>query len=398
MRHDRRQDEDLPDFLHNSPFFLPPEDFASSYPKDIPQSRPTLRQLLRSRRVRYAIFVVIFLIMVLFLRRRTHGKHVLSRLTGSIPSCYFTPPIIPDEYEIYLTQDVDWSQYAYALYATNTEYLCSAVMLFESLYRSGSQAERLLMYPNTYSLQDTDGSIETRLLLKAQDEYHVKLVPVEIQHENTAYYYGPNWADSYTKLLAFNQTQYSRLIVLDSDSTIISPMDELFFLPPSPAIMPKAYWLPDPKLSSHIMVLTPSLDSFKLVEKTIKKARYGVYDMEIMNSLFGSISPCITLPHRTYALLTGEYRSGNHDIFLNNVEGGMTEDWNPDLVINDAKFVHFSDHPLGKPWVVNEGDTWKVAPKCRQITGWEEECRARDIWLDLYTDFWVRRKRVCESV
>lgn len=204
--------------------------------------------------------------------------------------------------------------------------------------------------------------------------------------------YGPNWADSYTKLLAFNQTQYSRLIILDSDSTILAPMDELFFLPPSPAIMPKAYWLPDPRLSSHIMVLTPSVDSFKLVERAIKKARYGVYDMEIMNSLFGSISSCVTLPHRPYALLTGEYRSSDHNPFLNNVAGGAAEDWNPDLVINDAKFIHFSDHPLGKPWEVNEADTWKAAPKCRQITGWEEECRTRDIWLDLYTDFWVRRK------
>lgn len=146
------------------------------------------------------------------------------------------------------------------------------------------------------------------------------------------------------------------------------------------------------------MVLTPSPSSFSLVEAAIKKARYGVYDMEIMNSLFGST--CLLLPHRIYALLSGEYRSNNHDPFLNLDttlgvgEGGEREreDWNPDMVINDAKFVHFSDHPLGKPWMISEQDIEKVAPKCNKISGWEEECRTRDVWLDLYEDFRERRQ------
>ena len=29
------------------------------------------------------------------------------------------------------------------------------------------------------------------------------------------------WAESYTKLLAFNQTQYDRVLNLDSDSTVL---------------------------------------------------------------------------------------------------------------------------------------------------------------------------------
>ena len=29
------------------------------------------------------------------------------------------------------------------------------------------------------------------------------------------------WAESYTKLLAFNQTQYERVLVLDSDATLL---------------------------------------------------------------------------------------------------------------------------------------------------------------------------------
>ncbi|KUJ13237.1 nucleotide-diphospho-sugar transferase [Mollisia scopiformis] len=388
----RRQVEesDLPDFLHNSPFLPISDGVAYSYPKAVPQPKPTLRQLLKSKPVRASIATFFGLLIFLYLRSRFRSAHVLNRLTG--PSCYFTTPQIPNE--SYLTQDVDWSQFAYALYATNVEYLCNAVMLFESLHRLGTRAERLLMYPETYSLLDTSGSVETTLLLKARDEYSVKLQPVKVQHENTAYYYGPNWADSYTKLLAFNQTQYTRLIVLDSDSTLLSPMDALFFLPTTPAAMPRAYWLTKPLLSSHIMVLTPSPSSFALVQTAIKKARYGVYDMEIMNSLFGSA--CLTIPHRTYALLSGEYRSEDHEPFLNlEVElddGREKEEWNPDVVINEAKLVHFSDHPLGKPWVVSEEEIRKVAPGCDKISGWEEECRTRDVWLDLYEDFRRRRK------
>jgi alpha-N-acetylglucosamine transferase len=51
------------------------------------------------------------------------------------------------------------------------------------------------------------------------------------------------WANSYTKLLAFNQTQYERVIAIDSDTTLLKHMDELFLLPPSPITMPRAYWL-----------------------------------------------------------------------------------------------------------------------------------------------------------
>lgn len=78
---------------------------------------------------------------------------------------------------------VDWSRFAYTQYATNAPYLCNSVMLFESLHRLGSRAERLLMYPSRFevSANGTDGqSWESGLLRKARDEYNVKLKPVEV--------------------------------------------------------------------------------------------------------------------------------------------------------------------------------------------------------------------------
>jgi hypothetical protein len=80
---------------------------------------------------------------------------------------------------------VDWSRYAYTQYATNTNYLCNSVMLFETLHRLGSKADRLLMYPSTmYPDPEASNTIESRLLLKAQNEYGVKLQPVEVQHRS----------------------------------------------------------------------------------------------------------------------------------------------------------------------------------------------------------------------
>lgn len=72
-----------------------------------------------------------------------------------------------------------WSDFAYVQYVTNVPYLCNSVMLFESLHRLGSKADRLLMYPEEMDL--SPGSVEGRLLGKARDEYKAVLQPVEIQ-------------------------------------------------------------------------------------------------------------------------------------------------------------------------------------------------------------------------
>lgn len=198
---------------------------------------------------------------------------------------------------------------------------------------------------------------------------------------------GPNWADSYTKLLAFKQTQYSRLIAIDSDSLLLGSLDELFFVPPATAVMPRAYWLKTPTMSSHIMVLTPSMDAFQRVEDIIeRRAGKDFYDMEIMNALFGGT--CEVIPHEPYALLTGEFRSNDHAGFLRSQSGRV---WNPRDVLKQAKMVHFSDNPLPKPWVATDEKIFAAKPDCSFHAEQGEECREQQIWLDLYKRF--REKR-----
>ena len=117
--------------------------------------------------------------------------------------------------------NVHWSDFAYTQYVTNSNYLCNSVMMFEALDRLGSKADRVMMYPREWEVPDVNSSSaseEGKLLREARDRYNVNLVPIVVQ---TSAGQELTWQDSFTKLLAFNQTQYKRVLSLDSDGTIL---------------------------------------------------------------------------------------------------------------------------------------------------------------------------------
>ena len=74
---------------------------------------------------------------------------------------------------------VDWSRFAYAQYATTPSHLCNSVMLFERLHSLQSKADRLLMYPAQSS--PNGRGIYGTLLRKARDQYGAKLKPIDVQ-------------------------------------------------------------------------------------------------------------------------------------------------------------------------------------------------------------------------
>lgn len=84
---------------------------------------------------------------------------------------------------------VDWSRFAYTQYVTDIEYLCDSIMIFESLSRLGSKANRLLMYPSTFPSPDLteNDSMKARLLRLARDRFGAKLQPIEIQRNRWDY-------------------------------------------------------------------------------------------------------------------------------------------------------------------------------------------------------------------
>jgi hypothetical protein len=78
-----------------------------------------------------------------------------------------------------IEENVDWSRFAYTQYVTTSVYLCNSVMAFEALQRLGSKADRVLMYPRTWSPdEDSETGKLTRL---ARDKYGAKLIPIEVQ-------------------------------------------------------------------------------------------------------------------------------------------------------------------------------------------------------------------------
>lgn len=76
--------------------------------------------------------------------------------------------------------DIDWSRFAYAQYATSAPYICNSVMLFETLHRLGSKADRIMLFPVEHDPNANNTTAEAKLLLQARDDYGVILKPIEL--------------------------------------------------------------------------------------------------------------------------------------------------------------------------------------------------------------------------
>ena len=68
------------------------------------------------------------------------------------------------------------------------------------------------------------------------------------------------------------------------------------------------------------------------------------FDMDILHDIF--FGSAMVLPHKEYDLLTGEFKSGKngHEKYLGSPEAV----WNATKVLEEAKFLHFSDWPISK--------------------------------------------------
>ncbi|KAJ5164558.1 uncharacterized protein N7500_006388 [Penicillium coprophilum] len=298
-----------------------------------------------------------------------------------------------NDFAVEAGKPVDWSRFAYTQYATDRFYLCNSVMLFESLHRLGSKADRVLMYPSDWSVSKTADSRESNMLRYAQDHYGVRLKPVEIQMKSGS---DVTWSKSYTKLLAFNQTEYDRVLNLDSDATILQTMDELFLAPSSPVAMPLAYWMYPNKrtFTTALILIQPSAAAFDRTMDAMSSANSSTFDMEIMNNMYKDTT--LTIPHRPYILLTGEFRSKKHEAYL----GNPGKPWDAEQVFKEAKYLHFSDWPVPKPWIkALPGVVEESQPQCElnPASGHRDDCRVKNLWLGLYEDFRIRREHICDT-
>jgi alpha-N-acetylglucosamine transferase len=306
---------------------------------------------------------------------------------------------------------LDWSRYAYSQYTTDTQSLCNALMVFESLHRLRSKADRILLYPQEWAQNQED--INWSLIRLAEQKFGVISQPIHLltadgNPESPGTLENPSdWNLSITKIRVFDLVQYDRVLHLDSDITLLQHMDELFLLPKTPIAMPRAYWSDGPPfswpLTSHIMLIEPNshevpamMDLLKQWKRHSANANSKNYDMDLLNLRFGASA--MVLPHRSYAMLTAEFRSHNHTAYLGHQYGHKLDSrgqWDPDKALKEAKMVHFSDWPLPKPWIMwpVEGLA-EIQPDCGNDH--KETCREREIWKTLYDDFRLRRKNLCK--
>lgn len=157
-------------------------------------------------------------------------------------------------------------------------------------------------------------------------------------------------------------------------------MDELFLLPPSSVAMPRAYWLADKAtLASQLVLVQPSEFEMSRVLEAFRHRTDYQYDMGIVNHLYGK--DCMIIPHRRYGLISGEFRLTEHHLYL----GSTEETWDPDIVYREAKYLHFSDWPLPKPWKWStQEEKDDIAPECHAREHGTQDCRDRDTWFSLY--------------
>lgn len=165
-------------------------------------------------------------------------------------------------------------------------------------------------------------------------------------------------------------------------------MDELFLIPSSPVAMPRAYWLDQPFLSSQLILLEPSEFEWQRIQEFMTHADSG-FDMDILSTMYKN--SCITLPHRKYDMLSAEFRAEDHTKYL-----GSKEAWNGTRVLEESKFIHFSDWPVPKPWLeASDEIKSKHQPQCKASENGHEDCTDRDIWLGLYREFSAHRQVGC---
>ncbi|THW81672.1 hypothetical protein D6D18_08683 [Aureobasidium pullulans] len=144
--------------------------------------------------------------------------------------------------------------------------------------------------------------------------------------------------------------------------------------------------------STQIVVIEPSALEFERIQHAFEHRTMIEFDMEIMNKLYGQ--DCLILPHRRYDLVTGEFRSKEHDRYL----GSSSEIWDAREVLEEVSYLHFSDWPYPKPWSEYSDVTHaKRQPPCQENFQSDEDCSTRDVWNEIYLDFMQRRQKKLTS-
>ena len=340
-----------------------------------------VRRKLRNRRV-YSLTALSTGAIILFLL-------YLSRYAS-------TPTTVVAQFRFTITVDdpsIDWTKLAFVQHVTSPEDICKAIMLFSELKEVSSLASRVLYYPDYWKI-DSKKNKESKyrhtvgqVLRYAAEEFSVILRPTSKEH----------FSDTGNKFLAYNLTEYERVIVLGLDTIVLNAMDELFFLPPAPLALPYVYWPTESghggewHFSDQLMVIQPSSTEFANVQSTLQNITGQWSDLEVVDQLFGDM--VIRLPQRPYHLLTEEFQHKywQHEKYL----GTSKERWDAEIILRETKLVHFFEPAMPKPWMASNTTIAKHVPRCVPSVARRPDCRSAMAWYGFYTSYLNRRMNIC---
>ena len=166
---------------------------------------------------------------------------------------------------------------AYATMLCNGDgYVPGAEVLGKSLAASGSKVPRVAMVT-------ADISLTARAKLEHQG-WEVRLVGAISNPTPDSLLMFARFGPVFTKLRAWELTDFDRVVLLDADTLVLKNVDDLFERPGFAAA--PDFFLPD-RFNSGVMVIPPSLETFgKMVEALSVAPSYDGGDQGFLNSFY----------------------------------------------------------------------------------------------------------------
>eukprot|EP01133_Synstelium_polycarpum_P007301 gene7301-8494_t len=232
---------------------------------------------------------------------------------------------------------IDGKKVAYVFYVTSQAYLCAVSINAHRIRQWSTVDIVVLMVNNTWYTQTTIDR------LQKLPNVHIKQVEnlAPTTHDEITKLF---WINSWNKFYVFDQTEYDRVVYIDADTYLMKSLDHLFLLPSVEIAAPRAYWLPQPHLTSLLMVIEPNQNTF---HRLLSDAKInGGYDMDVINRLYVKSNQFLMLPS-IYALMNGEYQDSEVNHFGDNNQAT----W-------DIQYLfHYS---TWKPWIVLTQDEYSI--------------------------------------
>ncbi|GMI65344.1 Glucuronic Acid Substitution of Xylan 4, plant glycogenin-like starch initiation protein 4 [Hibiscus trionum] len=234
-------------------------------------------------------------------------------------------------------------------------YVCGAISLAQSIIRTNSTRDLLLLHDEYISPKSLTGlrtaGWKTRQIERIRSPFA----------EKGSY---NEW--NYSKLRLWLLTWYHKVVFIDSDLLVFKNMDSLFLYPQlSAATNDKT------RFNSGIMVIEPSMCMFEdLMVKSFKLDSYNGGDQGFLNEVF-----------------TWWHRLPSHVNFLKYFEGNRSSD--RETIPDDVSAIHY----LGwKPWMCYRDYDCNWDSKERQVFASD---KVHEKWWQVYDEMPERLQQYC---